>query len=74
VGPTLRLALREWLRPRTQPECPSHQRGVLGPRHIVQLAHGGLNVSVAHPLLDSTDVRLADHASPKGMAQIMEAK
>jgi hypothetical protein len=38
----------------------------------MEVAHRGLDVGVAHPLLDSADVGLGDHSRPEGVAQIVE--
>jgi hypothetical protein len=40
----------------------------------VQVLHRRLDVGVAHPLLDSADVGLGDHAGAEGVAEVVEAK
>ena len=48
--------------------------GVLGAGGEVQVAHRGLDVGVAHPLLDAADVGLGDHPGAERVAQVVEAQ
>lgn len=41
----------------SDPERLCDQLGILGPGRVMQVAHRGLDVGVAHPLLDPPDVR-----------------
>jgi hypothetical protein len=40
----------------------------------VEVAHGGLDVGVAHPLLDAADIGLGDDAGAEGVAEVVEAE
>ena len=55
-------------------ECFGDELGVFGARRVVQVLHGGLDVGVAHPFLDATDVGFADHPGAEGVAKVVEAQ
>jgi len=66
-------------RRRAHPDPPwlgglSHQSGIVGPRHVVQVTHRRLDVGVPHPLRKAVDVGRGDHARAKGVAQVVEAQ
>ena len=51
-----------------------HESGVIRPRREVQILARGLDVRVAHPLLDADDVCLADQRRPERVAEVVEAE
>ena len=48
-----------------------NEAGVFLAGGVMEVAHRGLDVGVAHPLLDPADVGLADHPGPERVAEIM---
>lgn len=50
------------------------ERGVLGVRGVVEVAHRGLDICVSHPLLNSADVGFGDHARAEFVAEVVEAE
>src|SRR4051794_24158517 len=50
------------------------QSGIALAGRVVEVLHRRLNIRMAHPLLNSANVGLADHAGAEGVAQVVEAE
>ena len=59
---------------RLRVEGARDQRRVVLARRKVEVAHRGLHLGVAHPLLDAANVGLGDDAGAEGVAQVVEAE
>lgn len=55
-------------------EGGGNEAGVFGAGDVVEVAHGGGDVCVAHPLFDAKDVGLGDGAGAEGVAEVVEAE